>query len=251
MSKNTRSTRAGRRRTPAPALTEQRLSMIRWTAGLGAVTATALSHRERISLPAARGRLQAAVAAGLLSSERPLHRAPALYAITPAGRRAAGTRLERCRITPGNASHLIACAEAAAGLERCYPQHAVGGERELRCRERDHGARLASAMLGRGPHGAPLLHRPDLVLWPREDLPGELPLAVEVELTVKAPRRLEAICRAWARCDLVAGVLYLAAPQVERPLQRAIERTRAGSRVLAVPLSCVPGPAGDAIPSAT
>ncbi len=67
---------------------------------------------------------------------------------------------------------------------------------------------------------------------------------------MKAQRRLEAICRAWARCETIAGVLYLASPQVQRPLDRAIERARARSRVIALPLSALPGPAAQAIPSA-
>jgi hypothetical protein len=67
---------------------------------------------------------------------------------------------------------------------------------------------------------------------------------------VKAPRRLEAICRAWARSETIAGVLYLAAPQAQGPLQRAIERAHAGSRVIALPLSALLGPDAQAIPSA-
>ena len=89
-------------------------------------------------------------------------------------------------------------------------------------------ARACAARAG----GAPLLHRPDLVLWPAERRRA-LPVAVEVELTVKAPRRLLEICRAWARCRCVAGVLYLAAPEVRaaaRAGDRAGARRRSGSR---------------------
>lgn len=235
-------------RASRPASREQ-LSLIRWTADLGAVTAEALAHREQVSLASARGRLRAATQRRLLAAARPLRLAPTLYTVTPAGMRLAGCGLDPCRVSPGNASHLIACAAVAAGLERCYPDHLVAGERDLRRREREQGTSLASASLGRAAQGRALLHRPDLVLWPRGAAAKSLPLAVEVELTVKAPRRLEQICRAWARCDRVAGVLYLAAPAVERPLRRAIERAGAQSRVIAVSLSAVPGPAGDAIPS--
>jgi hypothetical protein len=109
------------------------------------------------------------------------------------------------------------------------------GERELRRDEHEAGSPLASTVLGTGPDGAPALHRPDLVLWPNG--PHErLPVAVEVELTVKAPARLLEICRAWARARCVAGTLYLAAEPVERPLRRAIERARAGERIALVPL---------------
>ena len=228
---------------------QERLSIVRWAAGLGAVTAEALSYRRDISIAAARGRLQGAVAARWLQACRPLYGAPALYTVTRSGMRAAGCRLQSCRVSAGNARHLILCASVAAGLERCYPDHAVGGERALRHQESEAGESLASAMLGRGAAGEPLLHRPDLVLWPRAVLPGARPLAVEVELTVKAARRLEAICRAWARCERVAGVIYLAAPEVQRPLDRAIEKAKAQERVIALPLGCLPGPVGKTIPS--
>ena len=68
---------------------------------------------------------------------------------------------------------------------------------------------------------------------------SELPVAVEVELTVKAPRRLLEICLGWARCRCVAGTLYLAAPEVQRPLARAIERAQAGERIVVVTLDAL------------
>jgi hypothetical protein len=69
-----------------------------------------------------------------------------------------------------------------------------------------------------------------------------LPVAVEVELTVKAPRRLAEICRAWARCRCVAGVLYLAPPEVRRALERAIDQAQAGERIAVLGLDAVPRP---------
>lgn len=224
--------------------------MVRWTAGLGAVTAEALACHSQISLVAARARLRRAVAEGMLRVDKPLHRRPALYTATSAGMRAAGCRFESCRVGPGCAQHLIVCAAVAAGLECCYPTHLISGERELRLQERESSARIASALLPPGQAGKGLTHRPDLVLWPREGDAGALPLAIEVELTVKSPKRLQAICRAWARCDLVAGVLYAAAAEVEAPLCRAIERANAGGRVLVLPLESIPGPIAQAIPSA-
>jgi hypothetical protein len=229
---------------------DERLAMVRWTAGLGAVTAEAIAYRRQISLVAARARLRRAVAERMLSVSRPLHRRPALYAVTSAGMRACGCRLDGCRVSPSCAQHLIACAALAAGLERSYPTHVLSGERELRLQERERGERIASALLLPGQAGKGLIHRPDLVLWPRAGEACALPLAIEVELTVKAPRRLLAICRAWARCELVGGVLYLAAPEVQAPLRRAIERANAGGRVLVLPLGSVPGPLAQAIPSA-
>jgi hypothetical protein len=227
--------RAGNTHSP------ERLSMLRWTVRFGAVTPEALAQHGGWTLASARGRLLAAERAGLLRGRRVLAGAPVLYTATRAGLRASGLRgLEPCRVTVANAPHTIECARVAAALERAYPDHRVMGERELRRDEREAATQLASAHLGREPGGRPLLHRPDLVLWPKEASSEErLPVAVEVELTIKAPRRLLEICRAWARCRCVAGTLYLVSPDVERPLARAIAQAQAGGRVAAVPLAAL------------
>ncbi len=86
----------------------------------------------------------------------------------------------------------------------------------------------------RGTRG-PRAHRPDLLLEPASPA-GGLPVAVEVELTVKAPERLAAVCLAWARSRAVSGVLYLAAPEVRVPLGRAIARAGAGERLVVLDL---------------
>jgi hypothetical protein len=230
------------------ACSPERVAIMQWVARIGAVTAEALAQREGSSVASARARLLAAERDGMLSRSRPLTGRPALYTATPAGMRAAALRgLDPCRVSAATAAHAIACAAVAAALERRYPDQRVLGERELRRDEREHGAPLASAFLGIGPQGRPLLHRPDLVLWPEraEESP---PVAVEVELTVKAPERLADICRAWARCRCVAGVLYLAPPDVQRALARAIERAHAGERIVVVALEALG--LGDVTPSA-
>ncbi|HXB64120.1 MAG TPA: helix-turn-helix domain-containing protein [Solirubrobacteraceae bacterium] len=221
---------------------ESQLALLRWTAGLGAVTADALAAHLGVSVASARGRLRTAVAKGLVRRCSPLADQPALYGVTRAGLRAAGVEgVDPCTVSASGALHLIECARVAASLERCYPDHRVQGERLLRAQERACGRLLASAQLGAGAHTGGVeagrrRHRPDLVLWPCEPADG-LPVAVEVELTVKAPERLVAICRAWARAGCVAGVLYLAPPEVERAVARAVERARAHQRVLVVPLN--------------
>jgi hypothetical protein len=215
---------------------------MQWTARIGAVTAEALADRLGVTAASARGQLQVLQKAGWLSRKRPLAGQPALYTATRAGLRIAALQgLDPCRVSASNANHLIVCAWVAAALERCYPDHLVLGERELRRDERERGVPLASARLGIAPDGGPLLHRPDLVLWPKEPDDGDgLPVAVEVELTVKAPRRLAEICRAWARCRYVAGVLYLAPPEVERALRRATDQAQAGERIAVVSLDALP-----------
>ena len=216
-----------------------RAEMVEWVARIGAVTGDALAERDRCTKQAARGRLGIAAQTGLLSSSRPLQGRPAIYTATAAGLRAADLeRLEPGRVSAANAAHAIACVEVAVMLELAYPDYRVTGERWLRGEETD-GTPLASAILGRRADGSPLLHRPDLVLWPASQesvAEGYLPIAVEVELTVKAPGRLLEICRAWARCDCVEAAVYFAAPEVLRPLRRAITKAHADERIVVLEL---------------
>jgi hypothetical protein len=215
--------------------TRAQASLLQWIADVGAVTAPALATLQATSVGSARARLAAAGRVGLVTGERPLAGEASIYTLSPAGLRRCGLcAAQAVRVTPANAPHLIACTEVAAALACRYPDHGVIGEGALRRFERQAGTVLASAVLGRGLGGEPQLHRPDLVLWP---LAGtSLPVAVEVELTIKAPRRLVQICRAWARCREVAGVLYLAAPPVELPLARAIAEADAAEAIVALPL---------------
>lgn len=211
-----------------------RHELLRWAARIGAVTAEAVAISEQTSVGSARGRLLALERGGLLAGSRLLAGQPALFAVTAAGlRESDASGLEAVRVSAANAAHLIACARAAAQLSHAYQDHVVSGERELRRDERAYGRALASAQLavpGRGLQP----HRPDLVLWPRTG--AALPVAVEVELTVKAPRRLAAICTAWARCRCVSGVLYLVSREAQRPLARAIAQAQGGARIAVVPL---------------
>ncbi len=229
--------------TPKSMPSPERVEIMQWTARMGAVTAEALAYRESATVASARTRLGALEKAGWLSRERPLAEQPALYTLTRAGRRGCGLRgLDPCSVSNTNAQHLIVCVAVAVALERRCPDHRVLGERELRRDESELGVQLASAQMGVGPHGEPLLHRPDLVLWPEASGAG-LPVAVEVELTAKAPRRLADICQAWARCRTVARVLYIASPEVQRALERAITRAQAHDQIVVDGFDALPGTA--------
>jgi hypothetical protein len=222
-------------------ISHERLASVRWAARLGAITAEALAERDGISARSARAKLAAAEREGMLRRADVLRIGPPLYTATPAGLRLANaSSLGPCRVSASNAAHLGACAFAAAALERRYPGYSVRGERELRRDERQLNAPIASAKLpARGAAGG-RLHRPDLVLVPASG--GGRPVAVEVELTAKSAERLAAICRGWARARCVAGVLYLAAPEVEAPLRRAIGITQAGERIIVIPLETLTAP---------
>ncbi len=216
-----------------------RIEIVAWTARIGAITAEALALRECCTVASARARLGAAQRAGLLERARPLAGEPALFTATRNGLNSAELRdLEPGRLSVATARHAIVCASVAAALERLYPDQELIGERELRREESRGSIPLASASLGTRVDGAPALHRPDMVLWSgasREDAR----VAVEVELTVKAPRRLQTICRAWARCRRVSGVLYLVTPQVRGPLERAIAAAGADRAIAVLDLGAV------------
>ncbi len=59
---------------------------------------------------------------------------------------------------------------------------------------------------------------------------------MEVELSVKAPRRLAAICLGWARARHVEAVYYLAPSAAARAVERAVAETRAEDRIVVLPL---------------
>ena len=233
-----------------PARPLERVAIVEWAARLGAITAGALAQRARITVVSARAMLAGAERAGLLRRASPLRGSEALYTATRAGLRAVGLgALGPCRVSASNAAHLTAVAAVAAALERAYPDHVVAGERELRRDEAELELLIASARLRACGRRGRSWHRPDLVLWPPER--EALPTVIEVELTVKAPRRLEEICRAWARARCVAGVVYAAPAPVERALERAIARADADERIVVVPLEAViAAPAPGAMPAA-
>lgn len=211
----------------------RRADVLGWAARLGAVSAAALAVRERQQqLDSARARLAAAEQAGSMRAWRLLSGEPPLYTLTRAGLRAAGRAdLALSRVSPAGAAHAAACCSAAVALESAFPGHRAVGEPEIRCAFAD----LCPPVRARGGVGGVRFHRPDLLLVPAA-FPDARATAVEVELTVKAPARLEAICRAWARQREVGGVIYIAPDHVRSALARAIERAGARERIAIVPL---------------
>lgn len=218
----------------------ERRELLRWTASLGAITADALALRRGVSPASARGRLAAACRRGQLTRSQPLNGRPALFTLTLKGAHSIGLiGLGRCRVGNATANHLIECAWAAAALERCYPDQRVLGERELRRIERDRGRALASARLFCARSESDQVHRPDLVLVPVD---GDMrPVAVEVELSVKAVPRLREICRAWRRCREVAGVIYLVNSLTRAPVWRAVNDAGAQGRIAVLALDSLCG----------
>ena len=185
-------------------------AILGWLAATGAASAIELEVVAAISRRALVTRLRALERAGLLRSEALLRGEPALHTLTRSGLRAAGRpELECVAISAASFGHQVALARTALALLGAGER--VGGERELRAFERLEGRALASAAVGLARNGEIAWHRPDLVCWraPR-------PVAVEVELTVKAPERLRGIVRGWARSRLLEGVVYYATAAAAR-----------------------------------
>ena len=241
--------------------TIQQARTIAWTAALGAITAEALAERDELSTAAAREQLDELVGLELLERHSVLVDHPDLYTATIAGRRVARKHanagsytypegLRTARVTVKDARHTIACASVAAAFERRYPGHRVIGERELHRDERKARRRLASVDIRR--HGEARSHYPDIVIWPPGTLddpdtpasptsasaPPALPIAIEVELTLKSKQELTAILRAWANCRHIEAALYFAETvKVEEKLLDVIEELKAEDMIVVNPLS--------------
>jgi hypothetical protein len=235
--------------TYVPQQALERSATLAWTARLKAITPEALAVRNGLSIAEAREHLNEAVRLELMEEKRLLVDYSPLYIVTNYGRRtarkyaAAGgyaypLGLKKCRATIGASRHMIACASAVATLERHYSQHRVVGETELRREEFAKECPLITMDIP-SPRGA-VSHSPDIVLWPPVH-PGEalqLPVVVEVELTVKGKDELRSICRAFASCINIEAALYFAANyKVENQLLEVIEELKAEDRIVVNPLS--------------
>jgi transposase len=204
-------------------VTDRDRAVVAWVAVLGAVSAPDVMARFGVGRTVAYRRLARLVEYGLLARSRLVYGQPALYTATREGLAWAGlSQLDSARVGVATTRHWALCARLAVQLERAERLE-VWGEPRLRAAELDAGQAIASARLGDLPDGRPRLRRPDLVLFPD----AALPVAVEVELSVKASRRLQGISRAWARCRIVSEVRYYAPPHVQRAVSRAVSVVQA------------------------
>jgi hypothetical protein len=213
--------------------TERDAGIVGWIGRLGAADAEHVMARFAMGRSWAYARLSRLVKDGLLEQRTLLYRQPGLYLATADGLRWQGLgRLGVYRVSPGGFQHTQEVATAAVSLYHALPGWEVLSEREIRVRESDRGELIASARLGELPGGRPALHRPDLALVS----PDGNVVVVEVELSIKAPRRLASICRAWARARHISAVYYLAPPAVARAVERAIAETRSEDRIVVLPI---------------
>jgi hypothetical protein len=184
---------------------------------------------------AAYRRVSHCVEAGLIERLELLRTEPSLLRVTRKGLRYLGLdALPVAEVTPATAPHWLRCASVARHLyETEFRAHEIWSERDIRLAESGAGQPIASAKVGELPIGGPRYHRPDLAIVNADGV-----VAVEVELSLKAPRRLQAILRGWRRAHWVAEVRYYAAPgPVTRGLERAVAKTHTAEkvRILEVP----------------
>lgn len=202
--------------------------IVGWVGRVGAAGAEHVMRRFGMGRSWAYARLSRLVADGLLQLKTLLYRQPGLYVASAEGLRWCGLqRLGVYRVGPGGFEHAQQAATAAVALHVGLAGWEVLSEREIRSAESDHEKLVASVKVGELPGGRPALHRPDLAVF----APDERTVAVEVELSVKAPRRLARICRGYARARHIDRVYYLAAPAAARAVARAVAETRAQDRI--------------------
>jgi hypothetical protein len=205
--------------------------LVEWLGRMGAAGVAHVMARFGMGRTVAHRRLSVCVQAGVLERVRLVHGEPSLYVATRLGLRYVGlAHLGVCRVSVAAVRHWHTCAAVALALE---PEGRVASVRELRLAEREAGRPIASAVVGELPGGRPKLHRPDLVLH----LPGDLTVAVEVELALKGATRLDHILRGYAHNRNLSAVRYYAAPEAARAVRRASVAARTAELVdvLALP----------------
>lgn len=164
--------------------------------------------------------------AGLIEVGSEFWGAERLIVPTAAGLRLSGYRhLGAARVSSASATHEARVARLAAQMERAGVR--LLSEREVLAREREEGRRLYSLKV----EGGRRLHRCDLIAEAGDGVPPE---AIEVELSLKGPERLDLILRSWRRAvgeGRFGGVLYRCSERTLGGVRRAVERTATGSYV--------------------
>ncbi len=171
-----------------------------------------------VSADAARARLQALRAAGMLAGERFFHGQPRCWWITRKGLAVIDSQLPPPRTDLRSYRHDVGLAWLSLAAERgAFGQlREVISERTMRSRD---GARAQSSVHdgrreepfgvrlgGVGPAGRERLHYPDLLLITS----GGRRIGVELELTTKERARRERILSGYGADSRIDAVLYLA-----------------------------------------
>jgi hypothetical protein len=173
-------------------------------------------------------RIAACVEIGLLERLALLREEPTVLRATRDGLNYVELGLPVAAVTPGLVGHDLRCVDVAIWVGRHFGHERVLTERESTWREQSEGEEIASIELAGswGSLGLPRKHRADLAVLAEEGT-----IAIEVELTAKAPTRLEGLLRAWRRAQVervVSEVHYLCAPgKTRRAVERAATKVQA------------------------
>jgi len=130
-------------------------------------------------------RAAALIEAGLLERLGLLRSEPSLLHATRDGLRYAKLAMPVAAISPGTVDHWLRCVTAALDLGERYGHNRVFTERDILSKEVLEGRPLGKIPLGESrAYGNQRFHRPDLIVSSEQGL-----IAIEVELTPKAPER--------------------------------------------------------------
>jgi hypothetical protein len=214
---------------PAPAPRAPRRDrdreLVRYVGRHGLVAMRHVMAELGVGRTAAYRRVATCVQAGLLERLDLLSAEPGLLRATRDGLRYAGLGLPLAKVSPGGVDHMLRCATTARLVEKHRDRDRVLSEPELVLAEQIAGRPIASADVGER-RGRVRLHRPDLAVLTEDGA-----IAIEVELTPKAPRRLYELIRAWRWAigsGTVKEVYYLcAAGQTRAAVERAVVKVRA------------------------
>jgi hypothetical protein len=191
----------------------------------GVMTIEQVMSAMRVGRTATYRRAAALIEAGLLERLDLLRSLPSLLRATRDGLRFAGLGMPVAKVSPGAVDHWVRCTTVAIEAARKYAPAPVLTEREIISLEMIEGRRVASTSVGHS-RGYERFHRADVAV-----LREERNILFEVELTPKAPRRLEHLIRAW-RWETSAGrgaeVHYLCEPgRTRRAVERAVANVKA------------------------
>jgi hypothetical protein len=199
--------------------------LVRLVGRHGVVTIEQVMRAMGVGRTATYRRAAALIEAGLLERLDLLRSEPSLLRATREGLRYAGLGMPVAKIAPGAVDHWLRCTEVAIKAARHYGKDRILTEREIALAEAIEGRPIASIEVGT-IQGRPRMHRADLAVLREEGT-----IAIEVELTPKAPRRLENLLRHWRRAmaaQVVSEVHYLCEPgQTRRAVERAASKVRA------------------------
>jgi hypothetical protein len=197
-------------------------AVLRWVERFRFVTAELVAERFGVSVQRANARLRRLERVGLLASrQRHACEARAVF-VTARGAQLLGAPRRRAPRVDVQREHELAIVAMVIELETSRLDCRVLTDRECRRLRRPNGGRYGVDAFGHDGHGQ---HWPDLVVetaWGRR-------YALEVELSVKAPRRLQRIIDAYLQGVTYDAVHYLVRdPALARRLRAFAKRAEAG-----------------------